>query len=379
MAKTTRKKARILSLDGGGIRGIIPATVMEYVESELIKRSKNKNARIADYFDMVVGTSTGGILGCYYLTPNTAKVPLSRFVAREALEIYSKKGHEIFNDSKRSGWLGLRQLFNATRFSPDNLEKILKDTFGDLAFHDLLKPCIITSYNMEKGRALFFNSHETGQKKQERQYFVRDVVRSTSAAPTYFPPAKVKNLSTGEEMVNIDGGVFANNPVMCAYAEARKTHFSHLELINPGAKDMLILSLGTGSMPVDLKDPNNSGKWGVINWAKTAPEIMMDGGLDTVNHQIAQIFGSLKESKDRANLKRVNVPADLRFPKDNRNFKPPYNSDMSDASEKNIRDLQKAGKAALADANTKKDGQLTLDEFIDELIAIDQLIEPKIA
>ena len=367
-----KKQVRILSLDGGGIRGIIPATIMEYVERELIRKTKNPNARIADYFDMVVGTSTGAILGCFYLTPNNGTGSSSRYTATQALEIYSKRGHEIFDKSKRRGWLGLRQLFNATNFSPKNLEAIFLETFGDLRHHELLKPCIVTSYDMARGEAVFFNSHEPREKHSKRQFYVRDVVRSTSAAPTYFPPAKIRNLATGEELVNLDGGVFANNPTMCAYAEARTTNFEHLGIENPSAKDMLILSIGTGSMPIDLKNYEDSKKWGVINWAKAAPEIMMDGGLDTVNYQVDKIFSSLSE-EDRKNFKRVNVPASLRFPKDGQqDFQPPYNSDMSDASSKNIHDLQVAGQRALEDANTQKEGEVTLDVFIDRLIAVEE-------
>jgi patatin-like phospholipase/acyl hydrolase len=370
-----KKKVRILSLDGGGIRGIIPATVMQYVESELIRKTGNPDARIADYFDMVVGTSTGAILGCFYLTPNNGGGPSSRFTAKQALEIYSKRGNEIFDLSKKREWFGLRQLFNATRFSPKKLEAIFLETFDDLKLHELCKPCIVTAYNMAKGEAVFFNSHEPKEKQAVRQYYVRDVVRSTSAAPTYFPPAIVKNLATGEKMVNLDGGVFANNPSMCAYAEARTTNFKDLEIETPGAKDILMLSIGTGSLPIDLRNYQNSQKWGVINWAKAAPEIMMDGGLDTVNYQVDKIFSSLAP-KYRKNFKRINVPKSLRFPENGqKDFIPPYNADMSDASPKNIQDLQVAGQKALEDANKQKQGEETLDKFIDRLIEIQNEIE----
>ena len=88
------KKVRILSLDGGGIRGIIPATVLEYVEKQLIEKTNNSNARLADFFDIIVGTSTGGILACFYLTPNpNSTKPGSKYIASEALELYSKKGN----------------------------------------------------------------------------------------------------------------------------------------------------------------------------------------------------------------------------------------------------------------------------------------------
>jgi patatin-like phospholipase/acyl hydrolase len=123
------KKVRILSLDGGGIRGIIPAYVLKYVEEKAQEMTKNQNLRIADLFDLIVGTSTGGILSCFYLTPNSStekNAPISKYQASEALEFYVKKGYSIFNASKRNNWLGLRSLFNANTYSPGKLERILK-------------------------------------------------------------------------------------------------------------------------------------------------------------------------------------------------------------------------------------------------------------
>ena len=223
---------------------------------------------------------------------------------------------------------------------------------------------------MSKGEAVFFNSREPKEKQDKRQFYLRDVARSTSAAPTYFPPAIIENLVSGDKMVNLDGGVFANNPSMCAYAEARKTNFESLGINRPTAKDMLILSIGTGSMPLDIENNRKSKKWGIINWAKVVPEIMMDGGLDTVNYQMDKIFKSLDE-ENQNNFKRVNVPKALRFSNQKKNFKPPYNPDMSDASPKNISALTKAGQLALEEANQTRDGENTLDEFIDQLIAME--------
>lgn len=375
--KQQRKKVRILSLDGGGIRGIIPALVLEYVEQQLQQKTNNLNARIADFFDMIVGTSTGGILACYYLIPNDNSNERfsSKYNATKALEMYANRGKEIFNDAKQKSWFGLRQLFNATRYSAKNLEGIFLETFGDLKYHELMKPCLVTSFDMSSGKAVFFNSCETGDKKQNRMFYVRDVARSTSAAPTYFPPAMIKNLATGENMVNLDGGVFANNPSMCAYAEARKTNFEQLEIDKPKAKDLLILSIGTGSMPSDIDNYRRSKKWSIINWAKTIPDIMMDGGLDTVNYQMDKIFKSLGPNY-QTNYKRINVPNDMRFAGNKDKLKPPYNADMSDASDRNIAALKKAGQKTLIDANLVKEGEQTLDELIDELIAIHQLINP---
>lgn len=348
------KKVRILSLDGGGIRGIIPATVMEYVEQKLQEISGNPNARIADYFDMVVGTSTGGILACFYLTPNPhSQGPSSKYPATEAIKFYSEKGKSIFTDSKKFDWFGVRQIFNATAYSPANIEKIFLEEFGDLRFNNLLKRCVVTTYNMASQSAFFFNSREESHKK--REFLLRDVVRSTSAAPTYFPPAFVNNLITGDQMVNIDGGVFANNPALCAYAEARHTAFGFVDY--PTAKDMLILSIGTGGGNLSFKDFGSVDSWGAINWAKTAPDIMMDGSVDTVEFQMKLLFDTL-DGENKFNYKRIDVPQDQRK----------YASDMADASPGNIEKLKIAGKAALHRALNPTQAEASLDAFIQKLV-----------
>jgi patatin-like phospholipase/acyl hydrolase len=351
------KKVRILSLDGGGIRGIIPATVLEYVEKQLIEKTNNPNARLADFFDIIVGTSTGGILACFYLTPNPntdSTEPSSKYIASEALELYSKKGELIFEESRRKSWFGLRQIFNATRYRASNLEKIFKEEFGELKFDNLIKPCVVTTYDMEKQSSFFFNSREELDKK--RSFYLKDVARSTSAAPTYFAPAKIKNLITGDKMTNLDGGVFANNPSMCAYAECRTSEFKQIKF--PNASNMLFLSIGTGGGQLHFPKLNKVGVWNVIKWAKSAPDIMMDGSIDTVHYQMKQLFETVKSSDNISNYKRIDVPLKKRK----------YDSDMSNASENNIQALKKAGEEALKEALKSKENEKTLDTFIDLLI-----------
>jgi uncharacterized protein len=354
------KKVRILSLDGGGMRGIIPATVLTYVENQLIKRTGNPNTRLADFFDMIVGTSTGAILGSFYLMPYSNGIrngqnsePSSKYPASKALEFYTIEGRRIFNDSRKHNWFGIRQIFNAVRFSPENIESIFLREFGDMKLHQLIKPCIITTYDIHNQRAFFFNSREDVNKP--REFYLRDVVRSTSAAPTYFPPAIIRNIKTGQRMVNIDGGVFANNPAMCAYSEARTTVFEQASY--PSAKDMLIMSIGTGGGKIELpKDVFTSGNWGAINWATSIPDIMMNGGSDTVDYHLKRIFSTL-EGENKKNYLRIDVPQDKRR----------YKSDMADASDDNVKALIKAGNETLNSALLPLGEQHTLDKFIDLL------------
>lgn len=349
---SAKKKIRILSIDGGGIRGVIPAVVMEYVEQKLIELSGNPDARIADYFDLFVGTSTGGILSCFYLTPDASgKRP--KYRAAQATEFYSRHGYGIFNASRRSTWGGLRQIFDATAYDARRFETVLKDTFGDVRFSELLQRCVITTYDLHRQSAFFFNSREPAHK--QRDFLLREAVRSTAAAPTYFPPARIRNIITGDEMLAVDGGVFANNPALCAYAEARHTDFK--EISKPETADMIVLSIGTGGGNLDFGNTSGIHGWGAIKWAKAAPDIMMDGSVDTVEFQMQQLFGALPED-GRNHYKRIDVPAAERK----------YKADMADASPENIAKLREAGKAALDQALKSDSERLGLDAFLAQLV-----------
>jgi len=311
---------------------------------------------LADYFDLIVGTSTGGLLACFFLTPNPNKgdnLPTTKYTAAEALAFYTEEGYSIFNNSKRKGY-SVSRFWNAAKYSPAHLEKLLLQQFGELKMSELIKPCVVTTYDMKSKSSFFFNSRESEDRK--REFYLKDVMRSTSAAPTYFPPALIKNLKTNTFMTNIDGGVFANNPAMCAYAEGRTTEFANGPS-NPSASQMLMLSIGTGGGQFELPQVDEAAKWGLLKWASAVPEIMMDGSLDTVNYQMELMFQTLKGDNQK-NYKRINVPDHAKK----------YKPDMADASKQNIKDLLTAGKAALADAQQPKEDAHTLDKFIDLLI-----------
>lgn len=287
-----KKKIKILSIDGGGIRGILPGTILNYIEKELQRKSNNPECRLADYFDLIAGTSTGGILTCTYLTCDDAGKP--RYSAQDALNIYLERGGDIFNlplSRKLWSWFGIRR----PKYSVSSLENALKDYFGDTMTADLKRPCIITAYDIRDRRAVFFNKVD-GIKNPVRNYKVRDVARATSAAPTYFEPAKIKS-QIDAPLVLVDGGVFANNPALCAYAEARTLDFGQQDtpgdIAFPSAEDMFLLSLGTGTeqQPYYYDKAKN---WGMVKWIQPIIDIMMSGNSETVDYQLKQMFKAVK-------------------------------------------------------------------------------------
>jgi patatin-like phospholipase/acyl hydrolase len=168
-------KLRILSIDGGGIRGIIPAVILNYIEKGLQRQSGNPSATLADYFDLVAGTSTGGILACFYLLPAVADTadmtrghaPLlqhSRYFASEAIDMYATRGAEIF-DRKC-----MRREVAKPKYHADGLEKVLKECMGDVTLADTRKNCLVTAYDVTERKAVFFTTPEA-KKYDHRNYF----------------------------------------------------------------------------------------------------------------------------------------------------------------------------------------------------------------
>ena len=326
---------RILSIDGGGIRGIIPGQVLVSLEQKLQVYTGNQNARIADCFDLIAGTSTGGILSCIYLCPDLDGAPeRPRFSAEEAVALYLQKGSDIFDVS---AWQRMKTLsgMRDEKYEAKELEKALNSYLGDLRLSQLLKPCLITSYDIENRRTKFFTQHDA-RAKEMHDFLVRDVARATSAAPTYFETEMVESM-TGVPYPLIDGGVFENNPTLCAYAEARKKFQS-----KPTARDMAILSIGTGYVKKSYSY-KEAKDWGALGWIKPLIDIMMSGVSETVDYQLAQIYDAVGHPEQYL---RINGELSYAEP------------DMDDASKENLIALKQDGTRIAEEF----DGQL--DDFL---------------
>jgi len=281
------KKVRILSIDGGGIRGILPGIILTQLEKKLQEKTANENLRLSDMFDFMAGTSTGGILTLAYLTPNNNGQ--SKFTAQQAVNLYLDRGDEIFDanlwQKLKSGKGILDEKYDAKE-----LEEALDDNFEETKFQDLLKPCIISSYDIRNGKPHFFKQHKSDN--ENYNFKVKDIARATSAAPTYFETARIKN-DLGTPFPLIDGGVFVNNPALVAYSEVRNMEFNNINQ-SPTAKDMMIVSIGTGSASKQY-EYKKTKDWGAVGWIKPIIEIMMSGNSQTVHYHLKQIFGTLND------------------------------------------------------------------------------------
>jgi patatin-like phospholipase/acyl hydrolase len=327
---------RVLSIDGGGLRGIIPGQIVVALENKLKLRDNNPDAKIADYFDLIAGTSTGGILTCAYLTPDKNNNNRPKFSAEQVVELYLERGDEIFNvplfhKIKSAG--GLLD----EKYPAKELEDALYDYFDDLKLSQLLKPCLITAYDIKRRNGHFFN--KTDAKNDNRwDFYIRDVARATSAAPTYFECSNIKSLGQISYPL-IDGGVFVNNPSMCAYAEVREKYIFGInneiteKKNNPAgtkvtAKDMVVLSLGTGYAKKEY-DYNTAKNWGLVEWVKPILDMMMAGVSDVVDYQLMQMFNAVDCPSQYLRI-NDSMPNDV-------------SSEMDNASQENLNALKEFG------------------------------------
>ncbi len=321
------KKIRILSLDGGGIRGIISCVILKYIEEQLQKLD-HPGAKIGDYFDMIAGSSTGGLLASILLFPDKNKK--AKFSMQEVFDLYAQKGDNIFNVSFWEVLLNPFGLFDE-KIPRKNIEKHLKEVFGNLELKSFIKPCLITSYDITARNAKFFTSQNAFL--PIKNFYVRDVCRATSAAPTYFEPANIKSLY-GQEFTLIDGGVFANNPALCAYAEARKIAFSKIledaeKPDFPCIRHMIMVSIGTGTVlkSYQFEEFENAGK---IKWISPLIDILLSSNAETVDYNLKKMY----EAQTIRNSQNY-----YRLMPDLKDASP----EMDDASKENIYNLIQTG------------------------------------
>ena len=297
---------KILSVDGGGIRGVIPAVILTEIENRARRQA-------GELFDLVAGTSTGGLLALALTAPGTDGKP--RYHAAELLGLYEAQGAKIF---RRDPWHRIWALENLLeeKFPADGLEQVLKQYFGDTRVSEALAEVLVTSYDIERRKPFFFKRHDARQ-DPGFDWPMWQAARATSAAPTYFEPAKLEVAGSTDYFALIDGGVYANNPAMCAYAEARA--------LWPEENDFLVVSLGTGELTRSIRYEQARG-WGLAKWAQPILGVVFDGVSDTVDYQLQDLC--LDEVTRVSGYYRFQVTLDR------------ANDDMDDASATNIRALR---------------------------------------
>ncbi|MCF7220612.1 patatin-like phospholipase family protein [Marilutibacter chinensis] len=265
------KMRRILSLDGGGIRGLVSCLWLQGVEVALAQAGK---PGLLKRFDLLAGSSTGALIAC--------GLALGRNPA-ELAELYRRQRHDIFPGMAERLWSRAGRLFtqgaSAPRYDGKGLEKVLKKTFGSATLGEAKKPLLVTSYDTVSRKPVMFKSF----KPEHAGLPVWEVCRASVAAPTYFPAHGMT--VEGRKCSLIDGGVVANNPTACAIAEAMRK-----DRRVDSAHDLLVLSVGTGerNRPINLR---TAREWGALEWAVPIIDVLFDGNTDSVDYIARHIVG----------------------------------------------------------------------------------------
>lgn len=278
-----RTHLNVLSIDGGGVRGIIPALFLEELEKRLQEKEEDPMLRLADVFDLFVGTSTGGILTMGYVVPGADGRP--KYSASDGVKFYTEDAETVFKPSIIRRFKIFKILENAEKFfekfddethSSSGLESVLKRIFKDAKLKDAFKRTVITSFDIGQYKPAFFKSYRSS----DNEHLFREIARVTSAAPTFFEPVDGETLKPKiPDGVFIDGGIMMNNPVIAAITEA----IEHPERKNRAVN---IVSLSCG----DTKNPQKFEKLKDmidVFWAQPIVKLLMDAtGL--ANHYQAK-------------------------------------------------------------------------------------------
>lgn len=245
----TPGRFQVLSLDGGGLRGIFGAAALEQLEADF-------ETRIVDHFDLIAGTSTGGLIA---LALAVGCSP------REILDIYLESGPKIFPTSR---WARFRRIFGP--YDPEPLRRALAEILGETTLGESPVRLVIPSFDLTSNDVYIFRTPHVAKLRRDHRELMVNVALSTTAAPTFLPSHKLEGLRL------VDGGVWANNPTMVAVVEALST-------CERSPESIYVLNVGTTTEVVhrDRRLDNGLPLW----WAREVVDVAFRGqALSATNH-----------------------------------------------------------------------------------------------
>ncbi len=297
-----RQIIKIISIGGGGVKGIVPARILQEIEEKLDNKS------IAENFDIITGTSTGGVIALLLNIPNEQQEP--KYNAKEIVSLYKNLSSKIFKNSWRTLWT-INGLIHA-KYSSKHLYKLFKEYFKDKRISQSITKVLIPSYDISNDKPEIFTKNQA-QEDNHKDSLMRDVAMATSAAPSYFEPFKMDN------KLFVDGGLIMNNPVLAAYI--------HSLILNGNKKTgYFILSLDTEG--IGYKYPKSSG---IISWVRQIINIAIDGVAMLNNKQAKLIVETLGDHN--SNLFHEYIALHVSVPQKHQS--------LDDGSKKNIDSLIK--------------------------------------
>ncbi|KAK9713515.1 hypothetical protein RND81_06G032300 [Saponaria officinalis] len=266
------KLITILSIDGGGIRGIIPGVVLHFLESQL-QALDGEEARLADYFDVMTGSSTGGLVAAMLTAPNENKQPL--YAAKDIAPFYLKHCPKIFPQPRELfGSIGvLLKMLNGPKYDGKYLHRLLRDQLGETKLHEALTNLVIPTFDIKNLQPVIFSTYTIGSQPQ-LDAKMSDICIGTSAAPTFLPAHHFENKDGNgnlKEFNLIDGGIAADNPTLVAINQVTRQILRKNKDFFPikptEYNRLLVISLGAGSNKNEHKyNAKSAAKWGIISW-----------------------------------------------------------------------------------------------------------------
>lgn len=267
------KTVMILSIDGGGVRGIVPAIILRAIEKKLPIGTSLKN-----YFHIMSGTSTGALICLLLNKPgNFENAP---YTMNDIIRIYYYLSQKVFSVSyfhRITSFWGLK----SAKYDAKNLEDCLSNYLGYTKLSESTSALLIPAFDLRSRRMKFFSTN-LAKRSPHNDFYLKDIARATSSAPTYFEAACIRNVSNFDEGVYVDGGVGVNNPTIAAIVHSIELYGKNTEIF--------VLSIGTGTpyssyddninkLNLDIKD------MGKIDWASYIIDVLMDANSQVAHYQ----------------------------------------------------------------------------------------------
>ncbi|CAN6478479.1 unnamed protein product [Victoria cruziana] len=334
----------ILSIDGGGIRGIIPATILCFLEGQL-QELDGEDVRIADYFDVVAGTSTGGLVTAMLTAPGPDNRPL--YAAKDIVPFYLDNCPSIFPQSS-CPWSSIKKLISTVtrpKYDGHYLHQLIRSKLGDTKLHETLTNVVIPTFDIKLLQPTIFSSYQL-KTDSSKDALLSDICISTSAAPTYLPAHHFETKNEKGEILRsfdlVDGGVAANNPTLVALTEVSR------EMVRQSPESFttqsdreryLVISLGTGSAKVEEKySAESAAKWGAMRWlldGKGSPliETFTQSSADMVDFHLSMAFQTPGSQRNYLRIQDDTLSGDA--------------ASVDKSTEENLANLVKAGEALL--------------------------------
>ncbi|CAN6199832.1 unnamed protein product [Urochloa humidicola] len=316
------RRVTVLTIDGGGIRGLIPGTILVFLEKKL-QELDGPDARLADYFDYIAGTSTGGLITAMLAAPGKDKRPL--FSATKINEFYMENGPHIF---PQRPWPDLVNTFieiRGPKYDGKFLHSKIQSLLGATKMQETLTNVVIPTFDVKNLQHTIFSTFDA-KTMPLKNALLSDVCIGTSAAPTYLPAHffQTKDEATGKtrDFNLIDGGVSANNPTLLTINQiTRKMIVDKQTLLVGGPTDydkFLVISLGTGSAKdAAMYTAKDAAKWGIVSWLHSKEgytpifDMFSYSSAALVDYNVSILFQALHSEKNYLRIQddSLNGPA----------------------------------------------------------------------